>query len=394
MSAESLKCASCGAEHELGLVYFCRKCQGTLDVSYDHGGVSFARMLAAAEAGIWKYRDVLPVGPDAEPVTMREGDTPLLSAERLGEVLGVPRLYLKNETVNPTLSFKDRPLSVALTKAREFGTERIVVASTGNTAVSASAYSARAGMSCCVYVPAGTPREKTALIALCGAEVRAVPGTFSDAYETALRDVQDNGAFNVTSTFLNPYACEGDKTVSYEIFRDLGDVPDWIVVPVGAGPLLVYAYKGFVELKQAGLIDRLPRMVAVQAEGCSPIARAYSKGQAEVKPWLEPRTIATGVADPLATYPRDGTRTLAVVRRSNGYALSVGEQDILAYVRLLAEREAILAEPAAALSVAAVDRMARMGLLEPSHRVVSIITGHGLKDVEALLSPADAQEAE
>jgi threonine synthase len=314
---------------------------------------------------------------------MGEGGTPLTDASRLGAHLGHEHLLIKNETVNPTLSFKDRPLSVGLTKAVEFGVERIVAASTGNTAVAASAYAARAGIPCTIFVPAGTPREKTALMRLYGGEVEEVAGSFSDAYEKAFAVAREPRCFNVTSTYLNPFACEGDKTLAYELFEDLGAVPDWIVIPVGAGPLLAYCYKGFQELRAAGVTDRLPRMAAVQAEGCAPIARAFADGVSEVSPWGEPRTIAGGVADPLTTYPRDGTRTLAVVRDSGGCVLSIPEGSIPRSVALLATHEGIFAEPAAALPVAALEEMHRAGGLKPDERVVSVVTGHGLKDMAA-----------
>ncbi len=355
-------------------------------MSYAYGDVSFSALLESKERGIWKYRDLLPIEGSTEPVTMGEGSTPLLAAKQLGELFGQDSLYLKNETINPTLSFKDRPLSVALTRARELKIERIILASTGNTGVSASAYAARARIPCSVYVPEGTPREKTALIRLYGARIQEIPGSFSDAYERARQDSFEEGSFNVTSTFLNPYACEGDKTIAYELYEALGEVPDWIVVPVGAGPLLVYCYKGFRELFSAGFTDKLPRMVAAQAGNCAPIARAYELNLPEVEPWGEPRTIATGVADPLTTYPRDGTRTLRVVRESQGCALSIREEDISRYVLLLARSEAICAEPAAALSVAAVQKMKEEQLLKPHECVVAIVTGHGLKEPESTRS--------
>jgi threonine synthase len=387
MRAKSLRCVFCGAEYGLGLLYACSRCEGSLEVCYDDDG-SFKESFGGTERGIWKYRDLLPVAKDADLVTMGEGGTPLLGAGRLAEHLGHDPLYLKNETANPTLSFKDRPLSVALTRARELDVERVVTASTGNTGVAASAYASRAGVPCVVYVPAGTPREKTALMRLYGAVIREVSGSFSDAYEAARRVAGEEGSFNVTSTFLNPYAGEGDKTVAYELYEALGDAPDWVVVPVGAGPLLVYCFKGFRELFSAGMVTKLPRMVAVQAANCAPIVRAYELERPEVEPWGEPRTIATGIADPLTGYPRDGTRTLGVVRESQGFAVGIEEAAIGQWVARLARDEAICAEPAAALSVAAVERMKEARLLRPAERVVCVITGHGIKDLDSIIGDA------
>lgn len=375
MFAETLKCAFCGTRHELGLVYVCEQCGGTLDVGYGYGGISFENMLNDDAPGIWKYRDVLPIRPDTEPVTMWEGDTPFFAAKRLGEALGHPRLFIKDETANPTGSFKDRPLSVAVTRARELGMEGIVLASAGNAAAAASAYSAEAGMPCRIYLPAGTPPGRTAAMRSRGANVEEVDGTFSDAYEKALAESAGGDWFNVTSTFLNPYAGEGDKTVAYEIYRQLGTVPCWVTVPVGAGPLLVYCWKGFNELMRAGITDCVPRMIAVQAEGCAPIAHAFEDDLLQVEPWGEPRTLAGGVADPLWTYPRDGTRTLSTVRESRGCALGIAERDIPKYVELLADREGLAVEPAAALSIAAVEEMKKSGVLRDGETVVSIVTG-------------------
>ena len=395
MRAAALRCVFCGLEHPPGhLFYLCERCGGTLDA---RGGWDFAALKDAvlgrrdrgnAHRGMWRYVEMLPISGRADPVTMGEGGTPLLPAARLVRTVGHDRIYLKNETVNPTLSFKDRPMSVAATIAVELGLAGIVAASTGNTGVSAAAYAAKAGLPCSIYVPAGTSPEKTRLIEVYGARIERVPGNFSDAWKRALDDARREGLFNVTSTYLNPYACEGDKTIAYEIFADLGCAPDWVSIPVGAGPLLWYCLKGFKELVEAGLADRLPRMAAVQAEGCAPIARAWESGADEVEPWGEPATAAGGIADPLSGYPCDGTRTLRAVRESDGAVLRIPEKEIPEYAALLARTEAVCAEPASAVAVAAAVRLKEAGRLRPGEAFVAVITGHGVKDLgQAVLTP-------
>ncbi|GAB7388959.1 threonine synthase [Bacillaceae bacterium] len=357
-----------------------------MEIEYDYGSAflqaTFREMHKRPLEGIWKYRELLPVASDVQAVTLGEGETPLLRAERLQHFVQHERLFIKNETVNPTLSFKDRPLSVALTVARQFRLPGVVTASTGNTGVAAAAYAAKAGIPCKIFVPRGTPREKCVTMEMHGAALIEVAGTFSDAYQKAEQEAQVDGWFNLTSTFLNPYAIEGDKTLAYEIYFQLGFVPDWIVIPIGAGPLLVACYKGFKEMRIAGECAKLPRMVGVQAKNCAPIVRAFEEQAAEVKPWGQPETIASGIADPLTTYPQDGTRTLRTIRESGGCAIGVPDESIKRYRKLLAETEGVFAEPAAVTSVAAVEELKNAGRIRPEESVVCVVTGHGLKDLK------------
>lgn len=385
MFAKCLRCVWCGHNHPLSIFYQCERCKGTLEIEYDYRSVfqqaTFREMYNRPRKGIWKYRELLPVASDAHVVTLGEGGTPLIRAKRLEGFFQHERLYIKNETVNPTLSFKDRPLSVALTVAQQFQIPGVVTASTGNTGVAAAAYAAKAGIPCKVFVPHGTPFEKRAIMEMYGATLVEVAGTFSDAYQEAERETKVNGWFNLTSTFLNPYAIEGDKTLAYEVYFQLGFIPDWIIIPIGAGPLLVACYKGFKELKMSGEISKLPRMVGVQAENCAPIVRAFEEKDEEVKPWGKPETIASGIADPLTTYPQDGTRTLRTIRESGGCAVGVSDESIKRYRKLLAETEGIFAESAAVTSVAVVEKLKHTGWIKPEETVVCVVTGHGLKDL-------------
>jgi len=388
MYATSLVCVWCGHKHEVSLIYRCEKCGGTLDVNYDYNRLfssfSFNTVRNSHEHSIWKFRKLFPVQFDIRPVSLGEGDSPLIEADRLGKLIGHRPIYIKNETVNPTLSFKDRPLSVALTVAKQFQISGVITASTGNTGVAAAAYAAKAGIPCRIYVPRGTPQEKLVAMKIHGAHLAEVEGTFSDAYKIAEMESEKNKWFNLTSTFLNPYAIEGNKTIAYEIYLQFGGVPDWIVIPIGAGPLLVSCYKGFKELMQSGEISQLPRMVGVQAQNCAPIVQAYVNRWNRVKPWNNPDTIATGIADPLSSYPEDGTRTLRTIRESRGCAIAVDEESIINYRKLMADQEGIFAEPAAVTSVAAVKILKEKGWLKPDESIVCIVTGHGLKDLKSI----------
>jgi threonine synthase len=387
MYTSALRCTRCQETYSIEPIYVCAKCGGSLDVEYDYKSlferISFSQMASRKHRGIWKYRELLPVGVETNPVTLGEGQTPLSTLHHMNDDFNQPNIFLKNETVNPTLSFKDRPLSVALTVAKQFGMSAVMCASTGNTGVAASAYAARAGLTCTIYVPESTPREKLQAMERYGARLIKVAGHFSDAYEIAGKQAEEQGAFNLTSTFLNPFAIEGNKTVAYELFDQLGRVPDWIVIPIGAGPLLVGCYKGFMEMKLAGCVDKLPRMVGVQASGCAPIVRAFHSGETEVSSWEAPQTIASGIADPLTSYPKDGSRTLATIRQSGGTAVGVGDEEIIRFGKLLALKEGILAESASVTAIAALKPLIEDGVILPHHTVVSVVTGHGIKDMTA-----------
>ncbi|REK69193.1 threonine synthase [Paenibacillus paeoniae] len=384
-------CWFCGETYEIEPIYTCRRCKGTLDIQYDYKQVFsqayFQPLASAAGNEIGRFRELLPVWPNQRMITLGEGGTPLIRTNNLFNTGNNQSLFLKLESVNPTLAFKDRPLAVAMTAAVQFGLNEVVCASTGNTGVAAAAYAARAGLRCAIYVPEGTPEEKRSAMEQYGAVLHTVKGHYSDAYRVAEEMAAARQAFNLTSTYMNPYAVEGNKTVAYELAFQLGKVPDWIIVPIGAGPLLSGIYKGFKEMKLAGFTDKLPRMAGVQAEGCAPIVRAFRDEEIDVQPWSDPaQTIASGIADPLITYPADGTRTLSVIRESEGIALAIADEELIRYRRLLAEREGVLAELSSVTAVAAAAQMQQTGLLEQSATIISIVTGHGLKDMSAAIN--------
>jgi threonine synthase len=383
-----LRCITCHSIRELGLMYECPRCGGILDAVYpdtpDEVAEKFLRAKRDNNSSIWRFRELLPVGPRAKIISLGEGNSPLIRADNLAKVMGLKSIYLKNETVLPTCSFKDRSVSVALTKSLEFGVDTVVSASTGNTGAAVAAYAARAGLTCVIIAPAQTPAAKLRQAMVYGARVIRVNGDFSTCYKLSREIAENNGWFNLTSTFLVPYMVEGNKTVAYEVFLQLEDVPDWIVVPVGAGPLLVGIYKGFKELFRSGMSEALPRMVGVQAEGCAPIVRAFESGAAAVQPWGAADTVASAIADPLTGYPGDGSYTLANIRDSQGVAIAVDDKAILEKMAQLARFEGVFVEPASAAALAAVERLWNTSLIKPDDKVVCILTGHGLKDTHAL----------
>jgi threonine synthase len=369
----SLACHRCTWRGEISNLYACPACGSSLSVTYPG---TYELSDGTDDEGIWRYRTFLPVAED--PVTLGEGDTPLLEARRLDPSGG---LLLKNETVNPTGSFKDRPVAVAATVAQQLGLSGLLCASTGNTGVAVAAYAARAGLPAVCVVPETTPAAKMLQIEAVGARIVRVKGNYSDAYELARAAAEDYGWANLTSTYVNPYMLEGDKTVAFELFEQLGErVPDWVLVPVGAGPFLAAIHKGFEELGVSG-----PRMVAVQAAGCAPVVRAFEAGAKEVREWEDPvETAASSIADPLRGYPEDGTRTLSVVRESGGEAVTVSEEETRKATIDLARSEGLLVEPGAAVAVAAYRKLADQGSIREGETAVIVLTGHGLKDPAAM----------
>ena len=382
-----LACHRCDWQGDLLNLYTCPTCGASLLVSYTgnwelpDGGVA---------EGMWRYRRHLPVSADAALTTLGEGGTPLLRAPRLDPS---GRLVLKNETTNPTASFKDRPVAVAATVAWELGLSGLICASTGNTGVAVAAYAARAGLPAACVVPEATPAAKLQQIEAVGARVVRVNGDYSDAHALARSATENYCWANLTSTYVNPYMLEGDKTVAYEVFEQLGGrFPDWMLVPVGAGPLLAAIYKGFQELGAMG--EAAPRMVAVQAAGCPPIVRAFEARAVEVREWEHPvETAASSIADPLRGYPEDGTRTLSAVRQSGGMAIAVAEEEMLGAMLDLASSEGLFVEPGAAVAVAAYRELADRKIIGTGETAVVVLTGHGLKDPDAL-SSASGEKAE
>ncbi len=380
----SMRCIGCGAEYPINeIVYNCKKCGDLLEVQIDEGAIR--RKIEEVDwrsrpISVWKYREFLPIFDEAKIVTLNEGGTPLHRCERLAEELGIKNLYIKNEGANPTGSFKDRGMTVGVSKALELGVRAVVCASTGNTSASLAAYAAKAGLPCIVLIPAGkTALGKLAQAMMYGAIVVAVKGNFDSALQIATEASKQVGLYLLNS--INPFRIEGQKTAAFEICDQLRwQAPDRVILPVGnAGNITAY-WKGFKELKALDLIEELPKMVGVQAAGASPIAKAFAANSVTIEPVKNPETIATAIR---IGNPVNWKRALNALRESNGKALTVTDDEIVKAQKLLARKEGIFIEPASAASIAGLKKLVENGDVDSDEIIVCVATGHGLKDPEA-----------
>jgi threonine synthase len=372
-----------------GFPYHCPDCGGILLVENDLSGWTGPDPTVP---GMERYRELLPLDTDSKLISLGEGGTPLIPATRLSEDMHDIEVLLKNETVNPTGSFKDRALAVMTTRACDEGYGRVISSSSGNAGISSAAYAARAGVEAMVVAPESTRQTKLAQLTVHGARVVRVRGSTSDTYELAKAAAETGKWANLTTTFLSPLATAGFKTIGYELADQLdGHAPDWVIAPISAGPILVAVATAFREYRAAGRVDRIPRMVCAQAAGCAPIARAFEEGAESVTAWSDPPdTIATAIADPLRGYEDDGTLTLRVVRETEGVALTVTDDAIRKAIRRLAELEGVFAEPSGAVPLAALASLRDAGVIRAGSRVACLITGHGLKDPMAAHQDVDA----
>lgn len=385
-------CSTCQARVLEEPAYKCPVCGGILEIRYPPREEEF---IQEKLPGVFRFARYLPV--DARfAVSLGEGGTPLVPLERLAFSFGVAELYAKLEGQNPTASFKDRGIAVTAAKARELSKKAVIIASSGNASASAAAYAARCGLQLVAVVPEGTPRGKVLQVSLHGACVVKVAGGYSYSYRMCRRIAETYNMFDMTTTFLNPYAREGYKTIGYELYEALKEPPDWVVIPVGAGPILAAVKQSFDELLAMQLIERVPRLACVQAAGCGPIASAFLTSSNTVSACLDAKpTIASGINDPLDGYTEDGDYTLACIRQTSGGAVLLSEKEIVAATRLLAG-EGIFAEPAGAVGIVAVQKLRFSGAIRPTDRVVIIVTGHGLKNplAEDFAEPPTIREPE
>ena len=377
MKEWKLVCTQCGEEHTEQLAYECKKCRGILKVeSKEQNEFSSDNNFW----GLWRYHKMLPIKNLENIISLGEGMTSLVKTKNICLDWGIENLYVKNEFSNPTGSFKDRPTSVGISAAKEQGIKTVAVASTGNAGVATAAYAAKAGMECLVCAPEQTSSGKIAQLLSYGAHIYFVNGGYSQCFNLVKEACQNFGYANLTSTYVNPYTVEGDKTVAYEIFEQLkGNVPDWIVVPIGTGPLLSGIWRGFLELKRWGLTDKLPRMVGVQAERCSPIVKGFfSRSPVEAQQDLED-TLAGGIADQLEGYEKDGDYTNQQIRESKGTCVMLSEDEIFVIWHKLCLKEGIFSEPTGAVSMGAVNKLLERRVIKKDEVVVALVTGHGLK---------------
>jgi threonine synthase len=380
-----LRCRECGAEYEVQATHVCEACFGPLDVRYDYDlirrTVSRER-IAAGPASIWRYRDLLPVEDGAPIVTLGEGFTPLVRAERLGAELGLANLYLKNDSMNPTNSFKDRVVSVAVSWAKAQGFETIGCASTGNLANSVAAYAARAGLSCCVFVPEDTEPEKLVATGVFEPTLVAVRGTYDDVNRLCSQ-VTDELPWAFCNINVRPFYAEGSKTLTFETAEQLGwRLPDEIIVPVASGCQFVRHRQAVRELLDLGLVEGAepPRLTGAQALGCSPVYNAWREGTDRIRP-VRPDTIARSIA---IGSPSDGTYVVRIARETGGVVEAVTEQEIVDAIRLLARTEGIFTETAGGVTIGVLAKLARAGRWNGDEVVVAYVTGHGLKTADVV----------
>jgi threonine synthase len=383
-AATGLVCKECGAEYQLQATHICELCFGPLEVQYDYDYLRTKVTRQSIQAGpnsIWRYKDLLPV-PDEHIIDVGTGMTPLLKANRLARRLGLKNLYIKNDAVNmPTLSFKDRVVSVALSKAKEFGFSTISCASTGNLANSTAAIAAHAGLDCCVFIPADLEAGKVMGTVIYGPTVMAVKGNY-DQVNRLCCEVANTYGWGFVNINLRPYYSEGSKTLGYEVAEQLGwQLPDHIVAPLASGSLFTKIYKGFQEFTKLGLVEaKNVRFSGAQAEGCSPIEQAYAEGRDFVTP-VKPNTIAKSIA---IGNPADGLYALEIARKTNGNIAAVNDAEIVEGMKLLAETEGIFTETAGGTTIAVLKKLVEAGKINPDETTVVYITGNGLKTQEAI----------
>ena len=381
---QGLRCRECGREYEVAPIFTCEWCFGPLEVSYDYDAIGSAisrEKIAAGPASIWRYADLLPVDR-GHAVDLGAGFTPLVRADRLAAALGLGEVWVKNDTLNPTNSFKDRVASVALSKALEFGFKTAACASTGNLANSVAAHAARAGLRSFVFIPSNLERAKVVTTAVYGGNVIAIDGNYDDVNRLCA-ELAGTYRWAFVNVNVRPFYAEGSKTLAYETAEQLGwETPDHVVVPVASGSLLTKIRKGFDELYQVGLIEQPPnvRVSGAQALGCSPVATAWSEGSDTIRP-VKPDTIAKSLA---IGNPADGYFALDAVRQTEGGLAAASDGEVVEGIRLLARTEGIFAETAGGVTVASLKRLAEEGVVSADERVVLYITGLGLKTLDAV----------
>ncbi|HEX7515312.1 MAG TPA: threonine synthase [archaeon] len=381
----NLVCIECGKKHDLSTVVNTCSCDGLLEIRYDLSEVNLSlKDRTAVPPHVWKYRELLPIS--GVPVSLMEGGTPLYRCKRLEEECGVKELYVKHEGMNPSGSFKDRGMTVGVSRAEELGMKILACASTGNTSASMAIYAAKAGMKALVILPSGfVALGKIAQALMHGATVVAVKGNFDDALLLIQRVCSEKGFYLLNS--VNPYRLEGQKTIAFETIDQLaayenGNVPDRVIVPVGNAGNISAIYKGFKEFRELDIIKSVPMMTGIQASRSAPIVDAFSRGLAEIEPWAEPQTVATAIR---IGNPINAPKALRAIRQSNGAAESVTDEEILKAQKDLARLEGIGVEPASAASLAGLRKLIAQGTIDRDEVVVCVTTGHLLKDPESIM---------
>jgi threonine synthase len=381
---QGLKCRECGQDYPKTPLHVCETCFGPLEVVYDYeriGKILTRDKIASRPLNLWRYRELLPI--DGEPrAGFYSGYTPLIRAHRLGEALGVKELYLKDDSVNhPTFSYKDRVVSVAISKAIEFGFDTVSCASTGNLANAVAAHAAKAGLNCYVFIPDGLEQGKVIGSAIYGPRTVAIKGNYDDVNRLC-SEIGDKYGWAFVNVNLRPYYAEGAKTHGFEVAEQLGwKLPRHIIIGSAGGTILPKVAKAFKELRRLGLVDDEPcRLYAAQAAGCAPIVQAIKKGADLFTP-VKPNTVASSIA---IGNPADGYYVIQAVRESGGWGEAVTDEEILDGIKLLARTEGIFTEPAGGTEVAVTKKLVQQGKIPRDESIVISITGNGYKTLEAV----------
>jgi threonine synthase len=380
-------CVKCGAEFEAGDdTYVCKRCGSVLEIVYDYAYVKSRltreKLAASRNFTIWRYLELLPVEEGSNLCPLRTGWSPLYKTEKLGETIGLNNLFVKDDGINPTSSLKDRASAVAVVRAFHAGKGTVACSSTGNAASSLAGAAASMGLKSVIFVPERAPIGKVTQLLIFGSAVISVKGNYEQTYRLSAAAIEKYGWYNRNAA-INPYLSEGKKTVSFEIIEQLGFIcPDYVAVSVGDGCTIAGVWKGFKDLYAIGLIDKLPRLISVQASGCCPINRAVERNSPIE--WMDENTIADSIA---VGSPRNGDKALAAIRESRGFTVNVSDEEILAAMRLLGKSSGVFGEPAGVAGTAGLINAARQKRIPPDALVVSLVTGNGLKDT------ASAQKA-
>ncbi len=384
MAAHKVICWDCGAEVDDPFVNTCPKCGGLLTVKMDLEKVKEMKPedLRGEPLGVWRYAPFMPVDP-AHKVSIQEGGTPLYSTRALGAEVGVEHTFVKIEGLHPTGSFKARGMTIGVSRARELGAKVVGCASTGNTSASLAAYAAKAGIKCAVFLPSGkVAMGKLAQALFFGAKVLSIDGNFDDALALARKMAEEKKLYLLNS--INPYRPEGQKSVLFEIMDQLQyNVPDRIILPVGNAANIWAVYKAITELQEVGWIDKVPMLTGIQAEGASPVARAFAKSEKDFVPEEHPETVATAIR---IGNPISGRKALRAIYSTGGYSTTVTDEEIISAQQLLGRKEGVCVEPASAASVAERRKRRAEGINDRDERVVCICTGNGLKDPDTIIN--------
>ncbi|OGS07536.1 MAG: threonine synthase [Elusimicrobia bacterium RIFOXYA12_FULL_51_18] len=380
---KTLQCINCGRDHKLAEVkYTCASCGGNLQVIYDYNLIkkrlNYEVLKDNHDRTLWRYMDILPLAGFKMIPPVQVGWTPLYKAERLGAGAGVPNLYIKDDGRNPSASFKDRASAVVIARARELKEKVITCASTGNAASSLACLTGSLDMKTVIFVPETAPAPKVAQLLVFGAVVIMVKGTYDDAFDLCLKASAEYGWYN-RSTGINPFTREGKKTCAFEICEQMKwETPDKVFVSVGDGNIISGMWKGFVEFHRLGIIEKLPQLIAVQAEKSDAVKRAFEAG-GDIQP-VSGETIADSIS---VSLPRDGMAAVMAIRDSQGFAVSVSDTEILSAIPEIARGSNVFAEPAAAATYAGLRKAVKEGRVKDNESVVLLISGNGLKDVQS-----------